>query len=398
MTAILTGRARLPRATRFARRGWIASIAVLAATQVASAADWSREKAAQADELVGHFLNRLDEQGSLLPKAGLVYGVATTRGLIGAKAYRDAAPGVPASVHTVYQVGSLAKQFTAAGMLDLISRQATLRNGTPLSLDLALSRIFSGVDHWPDRAADPTKQPVTLRSLLTMTSNLPNFTQRPPASADPWGRISAPDLLAEIKRFNPSGWPNTFEYSNTSYFLLAEVMEEAVLPGKPGPITYQAYLRDVIFPRANLVETGFVGDAQYGRTFATPINRRAPVFDKPDWLKGSADIASSVADLAAWNAALMQGRVLPDAARAEMLSDGARVTPDTYYGMGWFIEHRPDGDLYSHSGLVPGFTSYNVIATEKDSSDWTSVTVLINTDVSEGVETLALDLLRIARE
>lgn len=398
MTAIITGRVRLLRATRLARRGWLASLALLAVSQSAPAAEWSQEKAAKADALVAHFLNRIDQQDLSLPKAALVYGVATSLGLIAAKAYRDAAPGVPATVHTVYQVGSLAKQFTAAGVLDLIAQRATLRNGTPLSLDLAVSRIFSGVEHWPDRAADPTKQPVTLRSLLTMTSNLPNFTQRPPASTDPWGSISAPDLLAEIKRFNPSGWPNTFEYSNTSYFLLAEVMEEAVLPGQPGPTTHHAYLRDVIFPRANLVETGFVGEEQQGRTFAVPINRRAPVFDKPDWLKGSADIASSVADLAAWNAALMDGRVLPDALRVEMLSDGARVTPDTYYGMGWFIEHRPDGELYSHSGLVPGFTSFNVIATDKDRSEWTAVTILINTDVPDGMEALARDLLHIARE
>ena len=67
--------------------------------------------------------------------------------------------------------------------------------------------------------------------------------------------------------------------------------------------------------------------------------------------------------------------------------------------MGWFIEHTDGVDLYSHSGLVPGFTSYNIIAAGPGGvSDWISVSVLVNTDVAEGIDILARDLLRLARE
>lgn len=81
-----------------------------------------------------------------------------------------------------------------------------------------------------------------------------------------------------------------------------------------------------------------------------------------------------------------------------MFSDGARVTPDLYYGMGWFIEHRDGREIYSHSGHVPGFTSYNLISLDPATSRWVSVIVLTNTDVAEGMETLARDLLWLARE
>ena len=148
-----------------------------------------------------------------------------------AKGYGEAAPGVPASERTIYHVGSLAKQLTAAGVLDLIDRGATLRSGARLSLDAPLTQIFSGVEHW----ANAGERPVTVRSLLTMTSNLPNFTRRPPAATDPWGRIGAPELLSAIKSLRPWGWPDSFEYSNTSYFLLAEIMEEAIAPGEQLP-------------------------------------------------------------------------------------------------------------------------------------------------------------------
>lgn len=385
--------------TTHVRTAACAVLAVCAGfTSLAGAAEWSAAKTSTADGLVASFLTQIDAQAPDLAKASLVYGVAGPGGLLASKGYREAAPGVPATAHTVYHIGSLAKQFTAAGVLDLVAHHASLRDGARFALDLALSRIFSGVAHWPGVATDADKQPVTLRTLLTMTSNLPNFTRLPPSSTDPWGRIAASELLSEVKKLTPSGWPNTFEYSNTSYFLLAEAMEEAVLPGGTVPMPHRAYLREAIFPRAGLAETSFVGDPIRGATEAVAIHRRRPVFDQPDWLKGSADITSSISDLAAWNAALMDGRMLPDDLRAAMFSDGARVTPDIYYGMGWFIEHGDAVDYFSHSGLVPGFTAYNIIAASTTTPDWVSVSVLVNTDVAEGIDILARDLLRVARE
>lgn len=364
----------------------------------ANAAEWSDGKSLRADVIVANFLRQIDAPAPELAKASLVYGVSARDGLIASKGYREARAGVPATAHTIYHIGSLAKQFTAAGVLDLIGRGATLRDATPFSLDLPLSRVFSGVSHWPGVATDLDKQPVTLRTLLTMTSNLPNFTRLPPSSTDPWGRIAASDLLSEVKKLKPSGWPNTFEYSNTSYFLLAEAMEEAVLPGETAPKSHRTHLRKNVFPRAGLAETGFVGESIPGSVEAIAIHRRRPVFDQPDWLKGSADITSSISDLAAWNAALMEGKILSKDMRAAMFADGARVTPDIYYGMGWFIEHGETADYYSHSGLVPGFTSYNIIAASPTAPDWVAVSVLVNTDVAEGIDVLARDLLRLARE
>lgn len=368
-----------------------------------SAASWTAEKSAAAEALVERFRARLDASRGTLPETVLALAIGSEHGRALARGYGMLAPGVPATEHTVFHVGSLAKQFTAAAVLDLIARKATLRDGTPLALDLALARIFKGVEHWPGADAGTGKQPVTLRTLLTMTSNLPNFTRRPPASADPWGRIGAPQLLSELKKLEPSGWPNTFEYSNTSYFLLAEAIEEALPPGEAAPRSHRDYLRRVIFPRAGLAETGFVGDAMAGVGYAPPIYRKRPVFDQPDWLKGSADVASSAADLLSWDAALMGGRVLAPDWFALMVSDGARVTPDLYYGMGWFVEHRSGVDVFSHSGLVPGYTSFNLIAADTNAGGaptgaWTSVTLLVNTDVVDGLDTLAEDLLRLARE
>ena len=171
-----------------------------------------------------------------------------------------------------------------------------------------------------------------------------------------------------------------------------------ITPGEAAPRSHHDYLRAEIFRRADLHETGFVGDYGPNARVAQPIHRRPPVFDQPDWLKGSADVASSASDLFNWNGALMSGRVIPAEAWRLMVSDGARVTPSIYYGMGWFVEHRPAHDVYFHSGLVPGFTSHNIIAAAKAGPSWTSVTLLLNTDGVDGLEQLAEELLRLASD
>ena len=370
------------------------------ASPVVAAAAWRPAKAAEVEHVVEQFLVHLNASHPDLPEAALSLSIGSRGMLLLAKGFGEAAPGVPASAHTVYHVGSIAKQFTAAAVLDLVARHAHLRNGTALSLDLELADIFDGVEHWTAQGRGTRKNAVTLRNLLTMTSNLPNFTRRPPPATNPWGRIGAPELLSKVKKMRPWGWPNTFEYSNTSYFLLAEVIEEAVLPEDARPSAYDAYLRRNIFPRAGLVETGFIGDYSPGSHVALPVGRRLRVFDQPSWLKGSADMTSSAADLFAWNAAFMEGRVLPPEYSALMITGAGRVSPEIYYGMGWFVEYRREHEVFSHAGMVPGYTSINMIAAETGGDrGWTSVTLLLNTDVApDELQNLAKELMRLTRQ
>lgn len=224
-----------------------------------------------------------------------------------------------------------------------------------------------------------------------MTSNLPNFTRRPPAAGDPWGAIPASQLLGEVKKFAPRGWPNTFEYSNTSYFLLAEIIEAVSVPGASGPNGYKEVLKSALFAKAGMTSTGFIGDDARGRA-ASPHYQRRPAFLQPDWMKGSGDVASTVLDIHAWNTALMQDRVLSPAMRRHMFSDGGRVGPSLWYGMGWFVEHKKDRDEFTHAGTVPGYTSFNAIMRRTDDGSWASVTLLANSDGIEGLDELASDL------
>ncbi len=311
-----------------------------------------------------------------------------------AKGFGAAAPGLPAGPATVYHIGSLSKQMTAAAILSLIEGGATAPAYTaPLELDTPVRLLFGGVEAW-----EPAGQrTMTVRSLLTMTSNLPNFTRRPPPAADPWGMIAAPRLLDELKKLSPSGWPGSFEYSNTSYFLLAEIAEAVAGGSRPERNGYKDYLRQ-LFARAGLKSTGFVGDYAPGSEVAAPSYRRRPAFTQRDWLKGSGDVASNVLDLAAWNAALMAGAIVSEPMRELMFSEAARVTPTLFYGMGWFVTAKDGLEEFSHSGSVPGYTSFNIIVRTPDHRSWASVTILTNADGVEGLDELADDIVLAARD
>ena len=98
--------------------------------------------------------------------------------LVFARGYGEARPGLPATEHTVYHIGSLSKQFTAAAVLALVDRGALApRSNNAMTLASSARDFFADVDNWDGSGHGP----VTLRGLLTMTSGLPSLIDtRPP--------------------------------------------------------------------------------------------------------------------------------------------------------------------------------------------------------------------------
>ena len=152
---------------------FLVSWASAAAPSMAANA-WSPRKSEAVDRIVARFLNSRDPAER--PPA-LSAGVGINGELVVAKGWGEAQDGVAADADTRYQIGSLTKQFTAAAVLKLIERDAgAAMNFAPLTLDRPLRELFDGVTSWEM----PGAPPITVRSLLTMTSNLPNFTSEPP--------------------------------------------------------------------------------------------------------------------------------------------------------------------------------------------------------------------------
>jgi D-alanyl-D-alanine carboxypeptidase len=382
-----------------------ASLILIAAAATGHAQSWSVSKSAQVDQIVAHFreLNSADNADAALPTMSLSIGV---NGRLAASKGYGASEGKPVNGHTLYEIGSITKQFTAAVALELIARGA-VSAGTHAKVELKtpLSAVFGDARFWK---AQPW---LTVGRLLTMQSNLPNFTRLPPDGTDPWQPINSEVLFRDIAAQAPSTVSDDFDYSNTNYFLIAEMIDRCLLPGMAGPSSYHDLVRKWIFQAAGMTDTRFIDDQRAyfdpdastlpARPVSAALNdqtavwalpdygrRQRPAFTHPDWLKGSADAVSSANDLFAWDKALMDAKVLPPKVRDMMLSDRARVSPMMYYGMGWFLEQKDGGEVYSHSGSVPGFTSFNEIVRQKD-GQWYSVSILTSSDQLDGLSDLA---------
>ena len=232
-----------------------------------------------------------------------------------AKGFGQARPDASASEHTVYHIGSLTKQFTAAAVLRLIETGARAPvSAQPLTLDTPMREIFEGVDKW----AAPDEPPITVRSLLTMTSNLPNFTLRPPAERRSMGRRGD---AAAARRAEGAAAARLAEHVRVQQHRLLPAGERhrrRVRRRGRDSATSADYVRAAIVssagPIANRLRRRL---RRRARTWPQPHYRRRPAFAQPHWLDGCGDMASNVIDLFAWNKALMEGRaILGDQQRA----------------------------------------------------------------------------------
>ncbi len=127
------------------------------------AQSWSSSKSVQIDQIVAHFreLNGTDDAN--LPSMSVSIGMDGR--LVAAKGY-GASDGKPVDGHTLYQIGSITKQFTAAVALEMIKSGAvSTRSGKKLALATPLVSVFDDSSFWK---AQPW---LTIGRLLTMRSN-----------------------------------------------------------------------------------------------------------------------------------------------------------------------------------------------------------------------------------
>jgi CubicO group peptidase (beta-lactamase class C family) len=261
----------------------------------------------------------------------------------------DLEQGVEAGPATNYRLASVSKQFTAAAIL-------LLAQDGKLGLDDPVRRWLPTLPH----AADA----ITLRHLLTHTSGLVDYEDL--MAADYAGQIRDAGVLQLLERedrtwFTPG---SAYRYSNSGYALLALVVEKA--SGE----AFQEFLRQRIFEPLGMHDT-----LAYVRG-GPEVPHRAYGYSEVDgntagggaagkhWTRtdqsstsavlGDGGIYSSIVDLARWDAALYDDRLLSDDSRKLAFSPRVQVTGEPYeagYGFGW----RITGDTLWHSGETIGF-------------------------------------------
>ena len=310
---------------------------------------------------------------------------------------------IPSGEAIRYHVGSLTKQITAAGVLAMIE-DGTIVPSThaPLTLDTSLRDLFPNVS----LSLDAGK--ITVRQLLTMTSNIPSYTddalvfKADQSGIAPAARpADAHQIIELLKTYRLSGSAGQFEYSNTNYFILALII--SALRGGDSPQSTPAFhihLRDRILAKAGMATSGFVGEpTPAGFTDAPPTFVRPELLDRGAWPRGAGDLISTPSDLARWNIALMGGQVLSLPMVRTMLAPAVPVKNSgpyrgCNYAMGWYRCERPTYRFYQHDGVISGFMASNIIGQNANGS-WMSVTVLGNTDASVDIVELVRGILEI---
>lgn len=251
------------------------------------------------------------------------------------EADRDA--GIPYGPATVFTVGSIAKQFTAAAILKLESRGK-------LSVDDPISKYFAEVPE--------DKRGITLHHLLTHTAGLDSDFA---GDFDPVGRDEyVKRILASTLRAKPG---EEYRYANSGYSLLGAIVE--IVSGSP----YEAYLRENLFLPAGMKETGYrlpkweagreaVGyreGKRWGR-----LSERPWAEDGPYWaLRANGGILSTLDDLHRWHVALEGDAVLPAASRKKIFTPHVAEGPggESHYGYGWAISKSAWGSReIGHNG------------------------------------------------
>jgi hypothetical protein len=106
-------------------------------------AAWDAQQSSRVDARVGHFLTP-HAPGSVIPPS-ISVAIGVDGRLVMARGYGEARPAKLANERTVYQIGSLAKQFTAAAVLRLIEEKASCPiSGAPLTLDTPILERING--------------------------------------------------------------------------------------------------------------------------------------------------------------------------------------------------------------------------------------------------------------
>jgi CubicO group peptidase (beta-lactamase class C family) len=301
--------------------------------------------AAQLDQILSS-VYKADQPGAalLIMKDGQVlvrkaYGMA------------DLELGVPLEPDMVFEIGSMTKQFTAVSIL-MLMEQGKLALSDPITKFL------------PDY---PTQgKTITVEHLLTHTSGIQSYTDM--ASWLPLMRkdMGVSELIGIFKgqpmQFAPG---ERWRYNNSGYILLGAIIE------KIAGATYADFIQKNIFDPLGMKHS-YYGSAT--RLIPRRVRGYGPgpggAFSNADYISmtqpyAAGSLLSSVDDLAAWNMALLSGKLikresLERAWTPYKLADG---TP-AGYGYGWGVGSYEGHRMIEHGGGIPGFTSDGILFPE----------------------------------
>ncbi|MFT4204280.1 MAG: serine hydrolase domain-containing protein [Chitinophagaceae bacterium] len=259
--------------------------------------------------------------------------------------------GVKLTPHSVFQIGSMTKQFTAIAVL-MLEEQGKLNIHDPIS------------SYIPDY---PNGQSITIHHLLTHTSGIKDFTKMKTLPLIAQKEISPKEMVDFFKNEPPDFAPGEkFEYNNSGYVVLGYLIE--LISNQ----TYEAFIKKNIFDKIGMDNSYYANDRKiikdraygYHKKRDGYVNKTIISFSVPF---SSGALMSTLEDMLKWQNALNKNVLLrPESLKKAFtryhLDSGEKID----YGYGWHLKNINGFPSREHGGNVFGFKSMAVYIPSKD--------------------------------
>ena len=248
---------------------------------------------------------------------------------------------VPVSPQTIFQSGSVGKQFTATGIMMLVEEGK-------VGLDDKIAKYFPGAqDSW---------NKFTVRNLLTHTSGIKDYTDK---NFDYRRDYTEEDMLKMLQALPFDFAPgDKWSYSNSGYMLLGILIHKVT--GK----FYGDFLQERIFKPLGMTTTRIISEEDIVPNRSAGYRLVKGVIKNQEWVAPSLNTTAdgalyfTVLDLAKWDAALYTEKLIKRSSLDQMwtpvkLNDGKPYP----YGFGWRVAELNGHKLIEHGGSWQGFTT-----------------------------------------
>ena len=272
---------------------------------------------------------------------GLAVAIVLNGEVIKARGYGEAnvEHKVPVTPETIFQSGSVGKQFTSAAVMLLVE------DGRIALTDPVMKFFPQAPAGWKS---------ITIRHLLTHTSGLPDYTT---GTLDYRRDYTEDDLLKFAYALTPEFPPGTrWNYSNTGYVVLGAVIRK--VSGK----FYGDLLRERVFAPLGMPTARVISEDAIVPNRAAGYRLEKGELRNQEWVSPSLNTTAdgslylSLLDLIAWDRGLRERRVLEPATWQQVFTPVVLKSGRTYpYGFGWSIDEVGKRPVQRHGGAWQGF-------------------------------------------